>query len=227
MKKTILILTIILGSIISNAQEKQENILVFGVPQYLITNAIRIDIDIRKPNTNSWWIISPYYYVDKSNNDAIDINYNYDYDYNSYDYDLHEYDELYGFGLGIERKTIIGKSIKSEGFYLKYGVNYKNFAVIGNNFTFREYVGDDGITYQGLRDGKYTININSFNALTALGYQFELMSKLYLDTYLGFGVKYSTHSSKEKVTIKYNRQVTDYGYTGTQFIIGVRLGVAL
>lgn len=220
MKKILTLIFLISIFAQTRAQNTTENLIIFGVPQYLFVNATRIDVDFRKANTNNWWTITPYYYSDKSSLDPFGLS-------ESSSYDAHSYDEMIGFGLGIERRMLISKTIENEGFYLKYGANYKNFSIKGSNFTFREFIDDDGLTKQGMRDGDYKITINSYCGLAAIGYQFELLPKLYLDAYLGFGIKFSTHKSTDKVTIKYNRNVCDYGFSGTQFIAGIRLGVAI
>lgn len=219
MKKIILSI-ILLASIHVFGQSPQERFIIYGVPQYLFTNGLRLDADLNLNNSNSWWTISPYFYSDKSSIDPFDFTA--DDEYNS-----RSYDKMQGFGLGIERRYILTKKVKSEGFYLKYGATYKKFTIEGSNFTFREYIGDDGLTYQGMRQGDYSIDINSIMGNICIGYQFEIMPKLYLDTFMGFGLKYSHHNSSDKVTTKYNRSTIDYGYTGTMFVGGWRLGVAL
>jgi len=200
-------------------EQKNEKVILFFVPQYLITNGIRLDIDIRKPDSNKWWIISPYYYSDGSSSSSLNPS-------DQYEYNPHSYEKMLGYGLGISRKIFITKN-SYKGLYASLGINYKYFAIKGDNFNYVEITGDDGLVYYEMQDINYTVNINSYNGYAIIGQQFNPFSKFYIDLFLGFGIKYSTHSSPENVVIKYNRGNIDYGYSGTQLIGGVRLGVAV
>lgn len=211
---------IMLASNFSMAQEQDsENIIAFIVPQYLITNAIRVDIDFRKPKSNKWWVISPYYYSDGSDYSFLNRN-------NS-DFNLYKYESMNGVGIGVARKIFLKSDETAKGFYATVGLTYKYFSIHGNNFTYVESTGDDGLEYYRMDDLMYSININSYKGSIIIGHQFNPLSKFYIDLFIGFGLRYSTHDSPEKVAITYNRGSIDYGYSGTQFIGGLRLGVGL
>jgi hypothetical protein len=208
-------------SVLTNAQEdeKQPNFMVFGVPQYLFTNGLRIDFDIHKKDTRNWFIVSPYYYSHNSSLDLLNLSGGEGY------YDVYNYDKLTGGGLGLSKKIFLTKKSLYEGFYLSYGGSYKYFDIDGNSFIWVEYTGEDGLKYQEMKDIKYKLFIHSMNANAVIGYQYQVIPSLYLDFYCGFGIKYSIHDSPQNVTVKYNRGYYDYGYTGTQFIGGVRFGI--
>ena len=217
------ILTVFIAILISNfsmAQEHDtETVIAFIVPQYLITNAIRVDIDFRKQGSNKWWVISPYYYSDGSDNSILNRN-------NS-DFNQNKYESMYGVGIGVSRKMFLKSDATAKGFYTTVGLTYKYFSIQGDNYTYMETTGDDGLTYYQMADLVYTININSYSGSIIIGHQFNPLPKFYIDMFIGFGLKYSTHDSPEKVAITYNRGSIDYGYSGTQFIGGLRLGIAL
>lgn len=218
-KKSILILILLIFSSNIKAQEEiNDNKITFIVPQYIITNGIRIDIDIRKPESNNWWVITPYYYDDDSKLSFLNPD-------DNFEFNPHSYESMYGAGLGIARKIFLRKPTK--GLYVMAGIGYKYFKIKGDNETYVETLGDDGLVYFEIQDLKYAININSYSGYATIGYQLNPFSKFYIDFYLGFGIRYSTHNSPENVTTKYNRGNIDYGYSGTLPIIGVRLGVAL
>lgn len=220
-KYIISVLIIIICSQFSFAQEeKSENVVLFFNPQYLFTSGIRFDIDLRKPNSNKWWVISPYYYTD--GDDESFLNRGNDSDFNS-----RKYESMYGYGLGISRKIFLKSQPTAKGFYALLGLTYRYFSIQGDNYTYVEITGDDGLSYFDLQDIKYTININSYNGYIVLGHQFNPFSKFYIDLYMGFGLRYSTHSSPENAIIQYNRGNIDYGYSGTQFIGGFRFGISL
>ncbi len=217
------ILTVFIGILICNISMAQENdtetVVAFIVPQYLITNAIRVDVDFRKSESNKWWVISPYYYSDGSDYSILNRS-------NS-DFNQNKYESMYGVGIGVARKMFLKSDETAKGFYATVGLTYKYISIQGDNFTYMETTGDDGLTYYQMADLMYTININSYSGSVIIGHQFNPLPKFYIDMFIGFGLKYSTHDSPEKVAITYNRGSIDYGYSGTQFIGGIRLGVGL
>jgi hypothetical protein len=202
-------------------EKKEHNLIIFGVPQYIITNGLRVDLDIHKKDSPHWLIISPYYYFDRSSVDLLNLSGSEDY------YDPYSYDQMIGVGLGFGRKTFLSKEPVSKGVYLYYGADYKYFDIDGNNYTWVEYIGTDDLPYQQMDNLDYTMKINSIAASACIGYQNQILSSLYLDLYLGFGVKYAFHNSPQHVTTKYNRGSNDYGYTGTHLVGGIRLGIGL
>jgi len=201
------------------AQENNSNKTIsFIVPQYIITNGIRVDIDVRKPDSKSWWVISPYYYDDDSKHRILNPE-------DNSGFDPHRYESMYGVGLGIARKIFLRHGTK--GFYAMAGVSYKYFNIRGDNEAYVEYREDDGLNYIEVQQLSYTVNINSYNGYATIGYQINPFSKFYIDFYLGFGLRYSTHESPQNVITKYNRGNIDYGYSGTHPVVGGRLGIAL
>jgi hypothetical protein len=202
-------------------EKKEHNFLIMGVPQYIIANGLRIDLDIHQKESPNWLILSPYYYFDHYSVDLMNIGGSEDY------YDPYTYDKMTGVGMGISRKTFLSKESVSNGFYLLYGADYKYFDINGNNFTWVEYIGTDGFPYQEMKDIKYDMYIHSIGGCTSIGYQAQIISSLYFDFYLGFGVKYAFYKSPQHVTVKYNRGINDLGYTGTHMVGGIRIGIGL
>lgn len=207
-------------TIFVQAQEQEENfdLFVFGVPQYLVTNGIRIDLDIHDKGTQKWWVLSPYFYSDKSSIDLLNLSSD---DY----YDAYSFDDLIGGGLGINRKIYLSKNYSDRGIYLGVGGEYKFFQIKGESFTYVEYTGEDGFLYQHMEDIDYRMNINTGSLRTYVGLQSELIPFLFTDIFMGVGLRFSHHNSPQNVTIKYNRGYFDYGYTGTMFVFGIRFGI--
>jgi hypothetical protein len=217
-----LLLLVSIQLIHAEAPEKKEhNYIVFGVPQYIISNGLRVDLDLHHKESPNWLILSPYYYFDHQSVDLMNLGGSQNY------YDSYTYDKMVGAGLGISRRTFLTKESVSRGFYLQYGATYKYFDINGNNYTWVEITGTDGLPYQEMHDIKYYVYIHSISANAIVGYQTQLLPSLYIDIYVGFGVKYSIHHSPEHVTVKYNRGVDDFGYTGTQMVGGIRFGIGL
>ncbi len=214
------LLTIFLVSTSVQAQERKNNFdfYVFGVPQYIVTNGIRIDFDIHTKGTKKWWIISPYFYSDKSSLDLLNLSVD---DY----YDAYSYDNLIGGGLGVFRKKYLSQKYDDRRIYLAAGGEYKYFQIEGDNYTYVEYTGEDGLLYQHMDDIDYQMKINTGSLKAYIGFQSELFAFLFTDVFMGVGLRFSHHSSPQDVTIKYNRGYFDYGYTGTMFVFGVRFGI--
>lgn len=220
-KNIISILLLTFLSINTIAQEnKSENVVAFINPQYLFTSGIRVDIDFRKPHSNKWWVLSPYYYRDGSDESFLNRD-------DNEGYGSREYKSMTGYGLGISRKVFLRADETARGLYASVGFTYRYFDISGENRVFYETIGDDGLPYFELTDMDYSININSYNGSLIVGSQFNPFSRFYIDLYFGFGVRYSTHSSPEDVAVEYDRGNIDYGYSGTQFIGGFRFGITL
>ena len=187
----------------------------------MAVNALRVDFDFQQGDSKNWLSFSPYYYYDNGSFDPLYISGSED------ELDGHAYEKMYGVGLGVSRKTFLSKEPTSSGFYLAYGGTYKYFDIAGDNFTWVKYTGDDGLEYQHMEDIEYSIFIHSMGAHTVLGFQNQIYPGLFINAYMGFGVKYSLHSSPEDVTVKYNRGIHDLGYTGTHFVGGLSLGIGI
>jgi hypothetical protein len=224
MKKIYMLLlpVMLFQSAIARQPEKKEyNFLIFGVPQYIITNGLRIDADIHRKESPHWLIISPYYYFDHVSVDLLNLG------GSSVYYDPYSYDKMMGFGLGLSRRTFLSKEPVSHGFYLQYGATYKYFNLEGKNYTWVEYTDNDDLPYQEMRYINYYVYVHSMSASALVGYQTQILPSFYIDVFIGFGVKYAFHRSPEHVTVKYNRGVDDYGYTGTYMAGGIRFGIGL
>jgi hypothetical protein len=226
MKKIVITILLIASGTLTSMkakppESKEYNFVIFGVPQYIVSNGLRIDFDIHKKNSSRWLILSPYYYFDRSSVDLLNLGGSND------DYDPYSYDQMMGTGLGIAQKIFLSKEPVSHGYYLHYGITYKYFHIDGNNYTWIEYTGEDGLPYQHMQDIEYNMNIHSVAASANLGYQYQIMPALYLDLFIGFGVKYAFHYSPEHVTVKYNRGINDLGYIGTHMTGGIRIGIGL
>lgn len=204
--------------------KKQGSVMLFLLPQYLFVDGIRMDVDLRRKGKKAWWVISPYYY--NSNKNTLNIIGG----FGKYDrfYDKYDYNDLKGVGLGISRKQFLSGINSETGFHFKYGGVYRYYNVFGNSPTYQEFVGDDNLTYLELRETDYTIIINNFQLKAEMGYQYETRANnLFFDFYIGFAASLSSHHSSENVNVKFERSKLDYGYSGIQFIAGIRFGVKL
>lgn len=205
-----------------NREKKEHSFILSGVPQFLASNGLRINLDIQKKNTAKWFIISPYLYYDKLSVDPLNLGGSDTY------FDNYSYKQMLGAGLGLGQRIFLSKKPISHGVYIWFSGTYKYFNISGDNGTFVEYVDEeDGLTYQHIEDINYTINIHQMSLGAVVGYQFQIIPTLYIDPYIGFGIKYSFHNSPQNATLEYNRGVDDYGFTGTHISGGIRFGFGL
>ena len=199
----------------TNAQEKQYKAMVMGMPQYLFTNGLRIDIDVPLNPAWKWLVISPTFYFNDNNEDNASELFN-----------ITSYEKLIGAGLDVSSRAFLNRKQHGAGFYVNYGVGYRLINITTNHFLWTPYQ-EDGLTYYERQMKDYDLNIHSMNGKAVIGLQQEIMPGMFFDIFMGFGIRFSVHDSPEGSFLKYNLSTVDYGYTGTLFVGGFRLGVAL
>lgn len=60
-----------------------------------------------------------------------------------------------------------------------------------------------------------------------MGYQKEIYEALFIDFYVGCGIKYGIYDRPSGSYKIYNQASWDYGYRGTMLVGGIRIGVGL
>ena len=191
------------------AQDQPPKILVMGVPKYLFKNGIRIDIDIASKVYKSSWVLSPQYYIDVS--ELVNRN-------------TKKYKQLHGYGLSIHRKGFLSHSKIEKGVYISGGIGFQHFNILANAERWIE-IDDDELKYLQLVKDDYHMFINKVLTEALIGYQKEIFSRMYIDIYVGIGLRYSFYDQPSGLDLKFNRNIIDYGYTGTAFVGGIRFGV--
>lgn len=212
MKHIIISLTLaLLITASAMAQENPPRVLVMGVPQYLIKNGIRIEVDIASNDYRSWWVISPQFYIDVSDIETLrDKN----------------YEQLHGYGLAIHRKVFLMRNNTEKGAYFRGGLGYQYFNILTNSEHWTQSL-IDGLNYLQLENRNYHVYINRAMADALIGFQKEITSRMYIDVYAGVGLRYSFHDQPSGSDMKFNKNISDFGYTGTAFVAGIRFGVGL
>lgn len=208
MKKIILFIILPLVCLSSlNAQENHSRWLIMGVPQYLAMNGIRIDIEKQSMSKNTSWVLAPQYYI---NVGGVGDLY------------PHTYKKMHGIGLNIYRKMYL--THKNEGIYIGAGLGYQHFDFELKDKIWVEYL-NNGLKYMEIRDEDFHVRINKAMFDCLIGYQQEFFQRMHIDTYLGFGLRYSGYDQPFGANIKFNTGALDYGFTGTLFVAGIKIGV--
>ncbi len=194
--------------------------LIMGVPQYLIKNGVRIDIE-RKLSPSHWLRVEPIIYLKD----------NYQMDTDGYDSDQEPFiNQMYGAGLGISSVHILYNTLQQKKrvtFYVTYGASYTLFNFNITEKVWKPYTTEDGLTFQHKVPDTYNLRTSKLGADATIGMRKELFKRLFLDIYLGFGLRYSVVNPPEGFQIPFNSNFIDYGYSGTTLVGGVRLGVGL
>ncbi|MFC2086554.1 hypothetical protein ACFLSA_00095 [Bacteroidota bacterium] len=215
MKKIIVIsLSIFFLQNTLKAQEDNNfKLLVMGVPQHLIIHGIRVDFDYRLEG-NKWLIFSPQLYLNKIPQGTEYLWFN-----------VNKFEELLGFGMAITQKNILSRKSSPSGFYIAYGATYNYTKTKNADYAWVPYV-ENTITYYDRQPLDYEVILNKIGGNAIIGYQNEIYPKLILDGFIGFGLRYSFRDAPENTFLNYSDFEGDYGYTGTLFVGGIRLGVA-
>lgn len=213
--KKIKILSVIVSVLIINTalfgQDTPPRVLVMGVPQYLFKNGLRIDVDIAAKDHRSWWVLMPQFYIDVHDFESL-TNKN--------------YEQLHGFGLTIHRKGFLTGNNNAQGVYISGGIGAQHYNILTNRERWAE-INDGGLNTIQLTRDNYHVYIDKVLTEVVIGYQKEITSRLYIDIYGGFGLRYSFYNQPAGSDLKFNKNITDYGYTGTAFTGGIRFGVGL
>jgi hypothetical protein len=210
-KKTIsaLIIGIVTFSMVQ-AQSKDYKILIMGVPQYLLLNGIRLDFDVNLNHKNKWLVFAPQLYNAKGPV-LVDIGDRY--------YDI---EQVQGLGLELNYKRFFSKRYNAQGIYLATGVVYNYFDIRSDGIIWSEVAGTNIMESQR---GKVDSQIHKMGAQTMLGFQSAVFEDFFIDFYVGFGLRYSIRNEEDMKIAHLSTFSGDYGYSGTNFIGGVRFGI--
>ncbi len=202
MKRIQLLLIFSLCVLAGKAQPYQDKFLIMGSPQHLFVNGLSVDFDI-KIKQNSWIVFSPQYYFDEKESTNVT------------DLELSGYNSMSGGGLGIANKLFLSK----YPFYFSYGAAYHYFDIPGAHAVNRE---NDNYNYHIIEPHE-NITINRITGKCIFGFQGAIHKHLYVDLYLGFGIRYSIYNGNTLVTM--SKSFYDYGYSGVMPFAGFRFGV--
>ncbi|NJK98637.1 MAG: hypothetical protein HC905_30290 [Bacteroidales bacterium] len=176
--KLIILATIVFSLTVTKiditAQENPPKVLIMGVPQYMFQHGVRIDLDLPTKDYKSWWVISPQYYINVSNLESINSD---------------RYQQLHGYGISLNRKGFLSSKFQDQGVYISGGIGFQHFNMLVDNERWAE-VEIDGLKYFQSINEPYHITINKLMTDVVIGYQKEVVSRLYVDFLqdLDFGI---------------------------------------
>lgn len=189
------------------------------VPQYLFNAGLRMDIEKRLQKDGHWLLLGPQIYMDMHGDSEDEVG----------GIRNDHYNEMVGVGLEVYHKMFVNKEkINPFGAYFSYGATYRFHHIKFDGEDYHEYT-EDGLEYVELiiTEGTETINRVGINA--TVGLQTEVSDFMVADFFIGAGLHYSFLNSDITEEREFNRQgiFWDYGYSGTVFVGGLRIGVLL
>jgi hypothetical protein len=211
MTRTIIILLLFLLCKSVSAQEAdRKNMIITAVPQHILNNAIRFELDIPMANQSKWLTIAPQFF------------------YRGEDFDnafYHpDFDKLIGGEIDLLNRKYFMTETHGAGFYFSYGGGYRFLKITTTNELWKKNP-DQGLDWYRLNKGQYNINIHGLNAKCLAGYQMTIYDDLIADAYIGFGLRYALTEEPEGNFLKFNKNVNDYGYRGMLLVGGLRIGL--
>ncbi|PIF06430.1 MAG: hypothetical protein CSA36_01715 [Draconibacterium sp.] len=208
MKYLLLFLLIIPGLAYSQISEpeNEKNFSLGIVPQYAIVSGFRVDLDFKLNDKNHWILVAPQLYI--NNNSTV----------------LHNYNNMFGAGLELQHKIYLKKNLEKVNFYLAYGPTFNYFSVaedqlLAENFT------ESGSNYIKLVEGETTTNIYKLGGNLIMGIRFIIGNNLYMETYIGSGIRLSFDNKTDGLHKHYDDWWGDMGYSGTLMVGGYKFGI--
>jgi len=176
------------------------------VPQYAITNGIRMDFDFRLSKKGQWLVAGPQLYLSSGNSN------------------IWNYDRMSGVGIDLQHRFYINSQSFPQGVYFAYGPVFQHFSVRDKGLV-SYYFQENGANYIGLQEASLLTRITKFGGNLIFGYQFVFDGYLYVDVYFGTGMRFSYDDRKSGLHGYYNDWWGDLGYSGTLLVAGVRFGI--
>lgn len=212
MRNLFIILLILPLSLFSQTTEKLSEAKSFSlgiVPQYTAINGLRFDLDFRLKNKpNHYIVVAPQLYISTKAN--------WDWDYKT----------MAGAGLELQHKIFLNDESVKDAIYVAYGPVFNYFSVTDEGLTAKEFI-DNGGNYIGLVEQDMTTNIFKFGGNFIIGVKFTIGESLFIDPFVGLGIRFSVDDKTTGLHGYYNEWWGDMGYSGTLLVGGIRIGVYL
>lgn len=209
MRKLLFLLVFIPFSVFSQDDEivpAETKFSVAIVPQYAFISGLRTDFDFKLNSKNHWLVVAPQLYLSNSDNFS------------------NEYNSMFGVGLEIQHKIFMKRETNKKGIYFAYGPTFNYFSVKDDGLSAQSFV-EEGVSYIGLEDTEITTNIYKFGGNFIVGAQLVIADFMFIDPYVGLGIRFSYDDQTTGLHDYYNDWWADMGYSGTLMVGGVRVGI--
>jgi len=180
------------------------------VPHYHIFSGLRFDIEHEGFN-NSSVIFSPQlYYRDRKTYEKEKVgNANY-------------FNLLAGAGFDVNKKIIINSN--KYQYYFALGGGYNHYHLQFYDFVWKYVYEDFNYIYKYELD-MLIQNIHRINLGFIIGMREKINDALFYDVYGGLEIRYSYNILNNNYDlVKFNKFMTNFGFTGTNVILGLKIG---
>lgn len=202
--RTLLVIALFFSGVVISQGQERINLIKIS-PQHFIVSTLKIDWEFSKVPQGSW-VISPSITARDQYKDTLSYG-----------------DEVLGFGLAVSRKVYVaGQTTQPlSGFYGMASASYNFYKTKYNDYSSYSSGPPNYYYYSG--GTEYKQDIHSGALSFSIGYQFTIKQLLYLDLFLGGGVRYSHTSTDDD----YYSSFADFAYNGIEPKAGVTFGLKL
>lgn len=204
------VVILLIATSTTTAQEKSISRAIMISPQYVLNNALRFEFDFKLDSTNSWLIIAPQFYQKHKDTDEA-LNHR-------------EYNRMTGAGVDILMRKYLLKNKSGKSFYYSYGMGYRYLNIQTDSYLWEPSL-DNNLTFYQRGNSNYRVAVHGVSIRTTAGFQFNIVEKLMGDGFIGVGMKYAFYDRPDGSFIRFNAGPSDYGYIGTYFVGGFRIGI--
>lgn len=220
-KKLLLILCIYFSAI-AQAQDTTAHFSIKLNPQHLLVRAFRLDFEYMFKKSIHGIVFAPSLYTGLYKTSSVVSTSN-----------NNEYvsDKISGWGVELLHKIYvlnIMENIESRHkVYACYGINQQFIKAKIYDIGYYEEQNADGINqiYYGQND--FILDFDRKGAAFQVGYEYIFYNRIVFDLYLGIAYRYTKKESTElkKLNERYNEFSWEYGFSGLEPRIGLRLGL--
>ncbi len=200
---------------VSLAQQNKEEIeyknSIGFVPHYLIMNGLGLNYE-RKIGDKQWLALAPQLYANEQSES------------NSYDLGSDGfYTSLLGVGLTVMHKYDFIHDLE-RSIYIAYGMEFNYFELKYPYEAWYTYE-ENGLEYYTYGIAEYKETIQRAGVDILIGYRWHPLSNFYTEIYTGGGIRKSFSETNQTTNPqKFDEYMNGYGYTGTVFLIGLKIG---
>lgn len=194
---------------------KDKGFFISLVPQYIIINALCVDIEKRIKNSSHAISLSPKFYISEFDGSEA---------FFSAPVDM----SLRGYGFELKHKIYLKNWLEGDvNWYGAYSVFHQGLFFDYQDEGWVSFV-ENGTTFFRIEQVDQTLSINQYGGFVTLGLVYKLDDRVYFDNYYGIGFKSST-AKDTSIGEKYKNQFSDgslsYGYSGALWNAGIKIGI--
>ena len=193
---------------------KGKGYFVSLVPQYILINGICLDVEKRIKQSNHAISISPKFYISE-------------FDGSEWIYSVPNDMSMRGYGVELKHKIYLKEWLSGDvNWYGSFSFFHQGFYFDYRDEGWVSFV-ENGTTFFRIEEIDQSLSINQYGGFVTIGLVYKLDDRVFFDNYYGIGFK-SSNSRDSSIGERYKNQFDDgslnYGYTGTLWNAGIKIG---